>query len=554
MEQENTAPPAPARPTWRGRVLAIPYQVWNKIDPKKTDSWLAAVLGIFLRTAGILLLLFAILIIWRMMSDTGFALQPFSVSKRLDENGLSGSIAALRLQDAIQTLKDEAASIKKDELHVGSSDANAAMNVQVMGVEVSLTSIAYQLRHILGKPQKRITGEFVQSGERLSLLLRMSGFPNARFEEPCPAGSEETAAQNLLRLGAETVLQRTDPYRLAVVQYRRKNYTAAIDLARIIIKDRPEERVWAYHAWGNILAEQGRLEEAIAKFRRATELDSTFAMAYQRWAHLLMQQRKRPEAIEKLEKSLRFNPENPDTWMTLGWQYVALGQLSKADSAYAASVRLAAGQSYEPLAWQAWMGAKMDQDSMAAALKLAQKAIEKASETADGYVTRGMAYLLQRDTVKAFEAGMRALELDPNNAIALRMVTRGLFAQKKYREVVTVTQGVKFKAWQMSMATEIFNLSAMSHNFLGQHDSAFAVIRRTIAQDTLYGTPYSTLAETYAFVGKKQLFYENLEKAFRLGMRPEMVDWSDPPYDRFRTDVRAQALREKYAKKEAVRN
>jgi len=552
MEQENPAPETPIpsnKPSWRGRVLAIPVQVWNKIDPKKTDSWLAAVLGIFLRTAGILLLVFAILIIWRMLRDTGFALQSFSVSKSLEESGLSGGIAAFRLQDAIQALKAEAASIKKDDLNVGSNDANSAMNVHVMGVEVSLSSIAFQLRHILGRPQKRITGEFVQSGQQLSLLLRMSGFPNARFEEACPPGSEEIAAQKLLNRAAEKVLEHTDPYRLAVVYFRRKNHIAAIELARTIIKNRPEEHIWAYHAWGNILFEQGRLEEAAAKFQRATELDSTFGLAYQRWGYVLLEQKKRPEAIEKLEKSLKLDPSNPDAWVTLAMQYIRIGKSASADSAFLQCVRLASGTSFESLAWQAWIGAKMDQDSMDAAMKLAQKAIEKASETSDGYVTRSLAYLLQRDTAKAFEAGMRAIELDPNNAIALKMVTRGLFAAKKYRELVILTQDIKLKTWQINMAADIYNLTAMAYNNLGQHDSAFAVIRRTIALDTLYGTPYSTLAETYAFVGKKREFYQNLEKSFRLGMRYEAVDWNEAPYKRFQNAPEVRVLREKYGRK-----
>lgn len=549
-EQENTSPepvsPASKTATWKGRVLAIPVQVWNKIDPKKTDSWLAAVLGIFLRTAGILLLVFAILIIWRMLQDNGFALQAFSVPKNLEENGLSGNIAAFRLQDAIQTLKVEAASVKRDDLNVGSADANASMNVQVMGVEVSLSSIAYQLRHILGRPQKRITGEFVRSGEQLSLLLRMSGFPNSRFEVASPPGKEEQAANQLLQLAAEKVMERIDPYRLAVVYFRRKNHAAAIDLARIIIKDRPEERIWAYHVWGNTLFEQNRLEEAAAKFKRATELDSTFSLAYQRWAYLLLEQKKRPEAIEKLEKSLQLNPSNPDAWVTLAMQYVTIGQFAKADTALLKGVQKAADFGLESLAWQAWIGAKMDQDSMEAAIKLAQKAIEKASETSDGYVTRAMAYLLQGDTAKSFEAGMRAIELDPNNAIALKIATRGLYQAKKYREVVAITQGLKLKAWQSNMEADIYNITAMAYNNLGQHDSAFAVIRRAIALDTLYGTPYSTLAETYAFVGNKRDFFSNLEKSFQLGMRFKAVDWTEAPYNRFQKDPKSRMLREKY--------
>jgi tetratricopeptide (TPR) repeat protein len=230
-------------------------------------------------------------------------------------------------------------------------------------------------------------------------------------------------------------------------------------------------------------------------------------------------------------------------------QYVKLGQFAKADTALLKGVQKAAGFGLESLAWQAWIGTKMDQDSMMAAMKLAQKAIEKASETSDGYVTRAMAYSLQGDTAKSLEAGRRAIELDPNNVIALKIATRELYQAKKYREIVAITQGLKLKAWQPNMEADVYNITAMAYNNLGQHDSAFAVIRRTIALDTLYGTPYSTLAETYAFVGNKRDFFSNLEKSFQLGMRFQAVDWTESPYNRFQKDPKARMLREKYGKR-----
>ena len=204
--------PAPKPKQW-----AMPRQLWQKMDPKKADSWLAAIMGILLRSVGIVLLIFAVLIIWRMLKNQGYVLESFSVPKSLEESGLSGRIAAVRMQDAILELKAEAASVKKDDLNVGNSEDNNAMNVQVMGVEISLNSIAYQLRHLIGRQQKRITGDFIQSGNQLSLLLRMSDFPNARFETTLTSGGEEQAVRQLLSEASEKVLERNDPYRLAIV-------------------------------------------------------------------------------------------------------------------------------------------------------------------------------------------------------------------------------------------------------------------------------------------------------------------------------------------------
>lgn len=534
-------------------MLSFPVQFWQIIVTKKTDSWLAAVLGVLLRTSAIILLVFALLIIWRMLGERGFVLQAFSVPKSLEDSGLQGGIAAIRLQDAILQLKQEAASVKKDDLELGNTDEKTAMNIQVMGVELSPSSIAFQLRYILGRPQKRISGEFIRSGDQLSLMMRMSGFPNTRFERPCVAGMEEQAVQELLQLAAEQLLERTDPYRLAVVHYRRKNYSDATKLIRSIIQSRPEERAWAYHAWGNMLKEQGRLDEAGRKYQRATELDPKFAISYRSWGYLLLQQKKRTAAIEKMEKSIQLDPNSPELLVTLAWQYIELGENAKADACYARSVFYATGTEYESIAWQSWISAKMNQDSLQAATTLAKKALETASQSSDGYVTRGLVLLLQGDTIRAFEAGMRAIELNPNNGIALKMVSRGLFLMKRYQAVIAVTQGVHLPSWQTTLEADILNLTAMSYNYLGKHDSAFAVIRGTIALDTLYGTPYSTLAETYAYQGKKQAFFEALEKSFLLGLRYEIIDWSEEPYNQYQNDPKVAILTEKYGQKERWR-
>ena len=193
-------------------------------------------------------------------------------------------------------------------------------------------------------------------------------------------------------------------------------------------------------------------------------------------------------------------------------------------------------------------------NAVEAAMKLAQKALETASETSEGYVTRGLVMLLQGDTAKAFEAGLRAIELDPNNGIALKMVSRGMFMQGQYQSVISLTQGIHLPPWQKVLEADILNLTAMVYNNIGRHDSAFSVIQKTIALDTLYALPYSTLAETFAYKGDKQTFFDTLEKAFQLGFRYEIIDWTEQPYARYQDDPKVAILTEKYGKKERWRS
>ncbi|MBL7826237.1 MAG: tetratricopeptide repeat protein [Saprospiraceae bacterium] len=535
-------------PASKPRLWAMPRQIWQKMDPKKADSWLAAVMGVLLRSAGILLLIFAALIIWRMLKNQGYVLEAFSVPKALDEAGFSGRVAAIRLQDAIQQLKTEAASVKKDELNVGNNDDNAAMNVQVMGVEISLNSIAYQLRHLLGRKQKRIVGEFVSSGNQLSLLLRMTDYPNVRFETPFETGKEEQASQYLLALAAEKIIERNDPYRLAVYYYRRKKYGESIDLARIILRERPQERTWAYHIWANILSEQGRFEEALEKYQQVLQIDSNFSISQSQMAHTLLLMKRTEEALPLLEKAMSLNADNPDGWLTLGWHYATLGEMEKSDQAFSKAIPVAARWGKESVAWQSWISSKMEHNDLVAAQKLAEKALATVTETSDGYVTRSIVYLLQKDTLKAFENVQKALDLDPSNPMAANLYGRALFMNKRYDQLTHFVRDFRWPAYMLQVKTQLTNLSAMAHNYAGRHDSALAVVQRGIAMDTTFGLPYTTLAETYAFQGKTNLFYTALEKAFKLGVSPDQINWQAKPYADFRDSRRLLRLKEQFSK------
>ena len=141
-------------------------------------------------------------------------------------------------------------------------------DLSVMGVGVSISSVAYHIREMFGRKNEIIRGEITQVDNTLGLTLRMSGYPSKTYEEQIINSDKKAAVNHLLRKAGEIVLGNKDPYRLAVYCYREKRYEEAIDLARLIIKERPQEVHWAYLAWGSVLEGQNKHEEASKKFRR----------------------------------------------------------------------------------------------------------------------------------------------------------------------------------------------------------------------------------------------------------------------------------------------
>ncbi|NUO02614.1 MAG: hypothetical protein HUU01_18565, partial [Saprospiraceae bacterium] len=239
--------------------------------------------------------------------------------------------------------------------------------------------------------------------------------------------------------------------------------------------------------------------------------------------------------------------KNPEVLVSLGWLHNNTGQYALSDSAFTLAVKAAEPFKKVEVVYLSWADAKFMRDSADAALKLVKLAAGTDSESAEGYVAKATALLLQKDTTAAYQAALQGLELDPENMNALIMVTRAEFGiLKNYASVINRVQGIRFKHSGHDQQIMLQNLQAMSYNMLGKHDSAFAVIQRTIAINPQAAIPYTTLAETHAFQGNTEGFYANLEKAFRLGFQLRFLDVKEEPYRRFVNTPRFKKLVEQY--------
>jgi len=60
--------------------------------------------------------------------------------------------------------------------------------------------------------------------------------------------------------------------------------------------------------WGAMLAQQGRMQEAVAKWRAAAELNPAASYPYNAWGIALYQLRNYKDAAEKFRKALELSP------------------------------------------------------------------------------------------------------------------------------------------------------------------------------------------------------------------------------------------------------
>jgi tetratricopeptide (TPR) repeat protein len=91
---------------------------------------------------------------------------------------------------------------------------------------------------------------------------------------------------------------------------------------------------WSHHNLGQALAKLGQFEEAIAAFRRAIELNPDFSWSYHHLGDILDRQQQWEEAVVGFRRAIELNPEHFGSYGGLGHSLVKLGCLDEAIAAY----------------------------------------------------------------------------------------------------------------------------------------------------------------------------------------------------------------------------
>ncbi|MEG3956499.1 tetratricopeptide repeat protein [Microcoleus sp. herbarium2] len=98
---------------------------------------------------------------------------------------------------------------------------------------------------------------------------------------------------------------------------------------------------WSHHNLGEALAKLGQLEEASAAFRRAIELNPDFSWSYHHLGDVLERQQQWKGAIAAFRQAIELNPEHFGSYVGLGKSLEKLGQLDEAIAAYRRASELA---------------------------------------------------------------------------------------------------------------------------------------------------------------------------------------------------------------------
>ncbi|MEZ4985508.1 MAG: tetratricopeptide repeat protein [Saprospiraceae bacterium] len=525
-------------PTW----LRLSF-IHDKMEQLASVLWR---LGIFA------LLVFFSIFLFRIFMDDGYVVQPFSVPKVFVDQGYESRVVALRIQDELQQLKEIAGSVKQDSVTLKNLDSD--INLAVMGVGVSIRSLANQLKELLGKPNKILGGEITVAGQEIKARVRMTGFPV--FDKEVNLDSSHQTIETLFSEIAKGILFHTDPYRMALVYRKEGNTDEAIEAIRYMIRTRPADAKWAYMAWGSILHEQGQIELAISKYEKSLELDPAFTLALANAASLYSGIGESAKAINYLEKVIHTSPQEVQYQSSLAWLYYGSGQEERADSLFQNIFQRAqiVNQDERMILVSNWVEMKLQKNDIAGAKQIMEHYVNGFGENMISYLVKGIMAFTQQDTSNAFRYIKQAYELDPTHVAAIMYNINGGYMIGKYEYVTSLYEQINWDDVPANAVVNAWNKVAMSYNNTGKHEEAYKLILKAIERDTAIAYPYTTLAETYAFKGQMDSFCHYIGVALEKGFGPENFNLSEKPYSWASKELCFEQLIARYGNKRREKN
>src|SRR6267378_539469 len=189
----------------------------------------------------------------------------------------------------------------------------------------------------------------------------------------------------------------------------------------------------AHNNWGDALAEQGKMVEAIEHYQQALQFKPDYARAHNNWGNALANQGKMAEAIPHYEQALQFKPDYADAHNNLGAALANQGKLAEAIEHYQTALRLKPDHA----AAHSNMGVELArQGKMAEAIPHYEQALQFKPDYADAHYNWGNALAKQGKMAEAIEHYQQALQFKPDYAEAHNNWGNALAQQGKLAEAI----------------------------------------------------------------------------------------------------------------------
>jgi tetratricopeptide (TPR) repeat protein len=208
---------------------------------------------------------------------------------------------------------------------------------------------------------------------------------------------------------------------------------------------------WSHHNLGEALAKLGKLEEAIVAYRSAIELNPDFSWSYHHLGDALDRQQQWQEAVVAFRRAIELNPEHFGSYCGLGQSLAKLGQLDEAIAAYRRA-------------------SELDPETDWIQYKLGELLQQRTQLDLEGAIASyRRAIELNPDDVQAYR---KLLQIQPDNFEVLLQLGKALVKLGQWEDAIVVAQ----KAVELNPDCETFqhNLDKVlaEQNFASEEERA----------------------------------------------------------------------------------
>jgi len=195
----------------------------------------------------------------------------------------------------------------------------------------------------------------------------------------------------------------------------------------------------AHNNWGLALLDSGKVEEGIAHFQKALELQPDKNQARNNLGIALMRQGRLGEARGQYEQVLALNPGDADAHSNLGAVLIKEGRVAEAEAHFAEALRLRPKYSEPHYNWGRALSA---QGRWVEAQGHFEQALALKPGDADAHMDLGVALFKQGRLGEAQGHFEEAVRLKPEYAEGRKQMEAGLEEERRAREVIGRLEGV----------------------------------------------------------------------------------------------------------------
>jgi serine/threonine protein kinase/tetratricopeptide (TPR) repeat protein len=301
-------------------------------------------------------------------------------------------------------------------------------------------------------------------------------------------------------------------YDLGVKLQLRKDYAGALRYSSIAVSLRPDAAA-AHEGLGGTLCYQGKLDEGVAEYRKAIQLDSKSASAHSGLGAALREQRELDEAVAEGRKAIELDPNLSAAHCNLGIALQRQGKPDEAVAEYRKAIEL------DPKLSPAHNNlgtALSDQGKPDEAVVEYRKAIALDQNYAQPHINLGTVLRDQGKLDEAVVESRKAIELDRNSADAHTNLGTALSDQGKLDEAVA----------EYRKAIELDRKNALPHGGVafalseqGDESGAVAEYRMAIALDPDFAEAHCNLGRALEKQGEIQAALAETRRGHELGSR-----------------------------------